>query len=123
LLANILESIDQQHSSQAQVASELGISTPLVSYYLRKAIRIGFVKELFRDKIRVLELTQEGKTFLDQYSKQSTSTSFQNQLPVCRAENIRFKARVYKLPSKPLDWNKIAMNNWSQYNSVVEVGT
>jgi len=124
LLANILKSIDQWHSSQAQVASELGISRPLVSYYVTKAIRTGFVNELFRDKIRVLELTHKGKTFLDQYGKQysklSSSTSLQNQLPICRAENIRFKARVYKLPGKSLDWNKVTMNNWSQYNSVLD---
>jgi predicted transcriptional regulator len=107
LLANILKSIDEKHSTQTQVAFELGMSKPLISYYIRKAIRIGYIKELFRDKIRVLELTQEGKIFLD-------------QLPICRAENIRFKARVYKLPSKPLDWNKVAMNNWSQYNSIVD---
>ena len=68
-----MELIDQQQSSQAQVAFELKISKPHVSYYVRKAIRIGYVKELFRDKIRVLELTQEGKKFLDQY-KVSIST-------------------------------------------------
>jgi hypothetical protein len=120
LLAKILESINQQRFSQAQVAFELGKSRPLVSYYVKKAIRVGYIKELLRDKIRVLELTQEGKIFLDQYGKQSSSTSSQNQLPVCRAENIRFKAQVYKLPSKSLDWNKVAMNNWSQYNGVVD---
>jgi hypothetical protein len=132
LLASILELIDEQQSSQAQVAFALGISKPHVSYYVRKAIRTGYVKELFRDKIRILELTQEGKTFFDQYkykckykydkqyNKQSSSTHIENQLPICRAENIRFKAHVYKLPSKPLDWNKIEMNNWSQYNSIVD---
>lgn len=115
-------SIDQKHSTQAQIAFELKISKPHVSYYVKKAIRIGYVKELFRDKIRVLELKQEGKNFLDQYgcNKQSSSTHIENQLPICCAENIRFKAHVYKLPSKPLDWNKIEMNNWTQYNNVVD---
>ena len=117
-------SIDQKHSTQAQIAFELKISKPLVSYYVRKSTKIGYIKELFRDKIRVLVLTQEGKNFLDQYSKQYTKQSFSgnnNQsLPVCRAENIRFRARVYKLPTKPLDWNKVEMNNWSQYNSIID---
>lgn len=114
-----MESIDQKHSTQAQLAAELKISEPLVSYYVRKAIKVGYIKELFRDKIRVLELTQEGKNFLDQYCKQSSDNS-QGQLPICRAENIRFKACVYKLPSKPLDWNKVEMKNWSQYNSTAD---
>jgi hypothetical protein len=120
--------IDQKHSIQTQLASELKISKPLISYYIRKAIKIGYIKELFRDKIRVLEVTQEGKIFLDRYryryryrySKRSSGTSSPNQLLICRAEHIRFKARVYKLPSKSLDWNKVAMNNWSQYNSVLD---
>jgi hypothetical protein len=123
-------SIDQKHYTQAQVAFELKISKPLVSYYVRKAIKIGYIKELFRDKIRVLELTQEGKTSLDQYkykykhkdgyNKQSSSPTSKDQLSLCRAENIRFKAIVYKLPSKQLDWNKVEMHNWRQYNSVID---
>ena len=27
---------------------------------------------------------------------------------------------MHKLPTKPLDWNKIEMNNWNQYNSIVD---
>jgi hypothetical protein len=64
-----------------------------------------------------LELTQKGKNFIDQYNNHIAT---KQQLPRCRAENIRFKAAVYRLPSKPLDWKKVAMNNWSQYNSFVD---
>lgn len=126
-------SIDQKRSTQAQLAAELKISKPLVSYYIRKALKTGYIKELARDKIRILGITQEGKIFLDQYedeykykykdeykSKQLSSTYSKEQLSVCRAENIRFKARVHILPSKPLDWNKVEMKNWSQYNSTVD---
>ena len=113
-------SIDQKHSTQAQIAFELKISKSHVSYYVRKAIKICYIKELFRDKIRVLELTQEGKNFLDQYNKQSFSGNNNHPLPICCVENIRFKAPVYKLPIKPLDWNRVEMNNWSQYNGVVD---
>ena len=126
-------SIDQKRYTQAQLAAELKISKPLVSYYIRKAIKTGYIKELARDKIRILGITQEGKIFLDKYeyeykykykdeykSKQLSSTYSKEQLSVCRAENIRFKARVYKLPTKPLDWNKVEMNNWKQYNSVID---
>lgn len=100
------------------------MSKPHLSYYIKKAIKVGYIKELYRDKIRILELTQDGKNFLDQYSrqynKQSFSGSNNHSLPLCRAENIRFKAQVYKLPIKPLDWNKVEMNNWSQYNTIVD---
>lgn len=134
LLANIMGSIDQKHSTQAQLASELKISQPLVSYYIKKAIKLEYIREQFRDKIRVLALTQDGKIFLDQYKykyqykynsnykydKQSSDTYSKDQLHICRAENIRFKARVYKLPIKPIDWNKVEMNNWRQYNSIID---
>jgi hypothetical protein len=131
-----MESIDQKHSTQAQLAVELKISKPLVSYYVRKAIDLGFIKELARDKIRILGITHEGKIFLDQYEyeykynyqynykceykRQFSNSVSNNQLPMCRAENIRFKAKVYKLPSKQLDWNKVEMHNWRQYNSVID---
>ena len=36
-----------------------------------------------------------------------------------RAENIRFKAPIHKMPSKPVDWPKVEMHNWSQYTTVV----
>jgi hypothetical protein len=131
-----MASIDQKHSTQAQLAVELKISKPLVYYYVRKAINLGFIKELARDKIRILGITHEGKTFLDQYEyeykynyqynykyeykKQFASTYSKDQLSICRAENIRFKAKVYKLSSKQLDWNKVEMHNWRQYNSVID---
>jgi len=33
------------------------------------------------------------------------------QTPICRAENIRFKAEIVKMPSSVVDWRKIEMNN------------
>jgi DNA-binding MarR family transcriptional regulator len=106
-----------EHSSQAQIAKTLGLSKPHVSYYVHKAMKNGYIKEICRDRIKILELTPKGTNLIDQYTNR---TSIQQQLPRCRAENIRFKAAVYKLPSKPIDWKRIAMNNWTQYNSVVD---
>ena len=40
-------------------------------------------------------------------------------MPICRGENIRFKAPVYKMPSSPVDWHKVEMNNWNQYSTSV----
>jgi DNA-binding MarR family transcriptional regulator len=116
LLLYILEMV-REHSCQSQIAKTLGVSRSHVSYYVKKALTIGYVQEICRDSIKILELTQKGTNFIDQYNN---LISIKQQLPRCRAENIRFKAAVYKLPSKPLDWKQVAMSNWTQYNSIVD---
>ena len=76
---------------------------PHLSYYIRKANENGYIKEVCRDRVKIFELTQRGKNFIDQYDK-----SIQNkQLASCRAENIRFKAPVHRLPAKTPDWHKV----------------
>jgi DNA-binding MarR family transcriptional regulator len=107
----------REHSSQAQIAKTLDVSKSHVSYYVKKTIKIGYVKEICRDRIKILELTQKGTNFIDQYKSR---TMIEQPLPRCRAEHIRFKATVYRLPSIPLDWKKIAMINWTQYHSTVD---
>jgi hypothetical protein len=84
---------------------------------VQKAIKIGYIREICRDKIKVLELTQKCTNFIDRYKNHIAT---KQQLPSCRAENIRFKAAVHRLPSKPLDWKKAAMSNWTQYNGSVD---
>ena len=39
---------------------------------------------------------------------------------ICRAENIRFKAPVYKMPSSPVDLHRVEMRNWNQYTTEVD---
>lgn len=107
----------REHSSQAQIANTLGVSKSHVSYYVKRAVQIGYVQQICRDSIKILELTQKGTNSIDQYNNR---TSIKQQLPRCRAENIRFKVAVYRLPSKSSDWKKVAMNNWTQYNSIVD---
>ena len=46
-------------------------------YYLKRAKEIGYINEVVRDKVKILELTQAGKNFVDQY----TTT---NHLPIIR---------------------------------------
>lgn len=107
-----------EHRSLTQQAKTLGESN--VSYYIKKLVKIGYVKEICQDRIKILELTQIGENFLDQYDKKVKNELSNQQLPRYRAENIRFKAHVYKVPSKSLDWNKVEMNNWSQYRNTVD---
>jgi hypothetical protein len=51
--------------------------------------------------------------------KQQTKTGYQSK-PICRAENVRFKASAHKMPSKPVDWHKVEMNNSNQYTTEVD---
>lgn len=110
LLTSILKLIAEGYT-QSQIAEHLQIERSHVSYYVKKAILTGYVKEAVRDACKILELTQPGKNFLDQCEK---------GLPICRAENIRFKAVVLKMPTIPVDWHKIPMRNWAQYTSEVD---
>lgn len=79
--------------------------------------------EVGRDTFKIYELTQPGKNFLAMYQQQQqTKTGLQTSMSkICRAENVRFKAPVHKMPSKPVEWHKIEMNNWNQYTT--EVGS
>ncbi|MGH9974763.1 MAG: hypothetical protein ACRD8Z_02860, partial [Nitrososphaeraceae archaeon] len=120
LLVRILQMIDEE-IIQTKIAKLLNMQKSHISYYVGKAKRNGFVNEVCRDRIKILKLTQAGKRFLDQYEYEyKNRTLDKQQLPICRAENIRFKAKVFKLPKKPLNWNRVEMNNWSQYNSTVD---
>lgn len=62
----------------------------------------------------MLNLTQAGKKFLDQYNKKNPS------LPICRLENIQLKAKITQMPTVPVDWKKIEMHNWVQYSSQID---
>jgi hypothetical protein len=97
-----------------EISKSLKQSKSLISYYVRKAERLGYVRENVRDSFKVLELTQAGKNFLDQYDNQSVNH------PICRLENIRFKALIVEMPNVPVDWEKIPIHNWVQYRSVVD---
>jgi hypothetical protein len=39
--------------------------------------------------------------------------------PLCRAENIRFKADIIRMPADLINWHKVGMNNWTQYCSEI----
>src|SRR5215469_9077733 len=91
-----------------------------MSYYIRKAKDSGFLTETFRDTFKTYELTQPGKKFVAMYKQQQLQTKGGQQRPICRAENVRFKAPVHKMPSMPVDWHKVEMHNWNQYTTEVD---
>ncbi len=101
--------------SMTKISRELYIKKSHVSYYIKKAKDRGYVKEVTRDTFKILEITQAGKNFLAMYQDLSAKST-----PICRAENIRFKAPVYKMPSSLVDWQKVEMHNWTQYTSNVD---
>ena len=113
LLVPILEMINQGIIC-SDIAKNLNISKSHVSYYISKAKKKNLVKEILRDTFTSIQITQAGKNFLDQYDKNRLS------LPICRAENIRFKAVITQMPTVPVDWKKIEMNNWTQYTSEID---
>jgi len=106
----------------SDIASRLDFSRSRTSYHIKKAIESGYVVETCRDTFRVYELTEPGKNFLAMYQQQQTKTGQQTSMSkICRAENVRFKARVHKMPPIQLDWHKMEMHNWNQYTT--EVGS
>jgi hypothetical protein len=48
------------------------------------------------------------------------STGSLSRGSICRAENIRFKADLIKMPADLTDWHKVEMNNWTQYCSEID---
>jgi hypothetical protein len=107
----------EQDNIASQIAEKLNRDKQLISYHINRLKKFGYVKEIMRDVYKRLEITQAGKNFLDQYT---ISRSNHNE-PICRLENIRFKAAIYKMPPpESLDWKKIELNNWSQYNSQID---
>jgi len=100
----------------SDIAKSLNLSKQHISYHVRKLKECGYVKQVTADTFKVLELTQSGKNFLDQYTKLKESLN----IPICRAENVRFIAPVHKFPTKCVDWHKVEMNNWTQHSTAVD---
>jgi len=114
LLLPILELISEGLSI-TEISRTLNIEKSHVSYYVCRGKQDGYVKELTRDRFKILEITQAGKNFLAMYQDLSIMSK-----PICRAENVRFKAPVYKMPSSPVDWHTVEMNNWTQHTTGVD---
>ena len=100
---------------QGHIAKDLDIKSSHVAYYIKKAKNMGYVRSSLKDAVVILELTQAGKYFLDQCNKGRIPSP--NSV---RAENIRFKPEILRMPTIPVDWKKIQMRNWVQYSSQID---
>jgi hypothetical protein len=120
LLLPILEMINGGCIA-SNIATRLGIKKSHVSYYIGRAKVAGYVTEGCQDTFKTYGLTQPGKNFLAMYQqqKQQQHNKAGQQRPICRAENVRFKAPVYKMPSRPVDWHKAEKQHWNQYTTEV----
>jgi hypothetical protein len=107
-MLSILEMI-KEGIIAAEIARILDFKRSHISYYISKARELGYVKAAKRDVFVDLSLTQAGKNFLDQYHRNEPS------IPICRLENMQFKAEINRMPTVPVDWKKIEMKNWIQY--------
>jgi DNA-binding MarR family transcriptional regulator len=67
-MISILEMVKQGRIA-ADIARTLNMKKSQVSYYITKAKGRGYIKEVTRDVCSILELTQAGSKFLDQYHK------------------------------------------------------
>lgn len=65
LLLHVLQMIDSG-VILSDIAKTLNLHKSRVSYYVRKAESLGYVKESPRSAFKILELTQPGKNFLSQ---------------------------------------------------------
>ncbi|MGI8831142.1 MAG: hypothetical protein ACR2IS_00735 [Nitrososphaeraceae archaeon] len=109
LLLPILKMVDSGKTS-SEIAESLRINKSHVFYYLHKAQNMTYIKENGRDAFKRFEMTQAGKNFVAMYANPDIIDT-----RMCRAENIRFKAPITSMPSIPVDWHKVEMNNWNQY--------
>jgi len=114
-LAPLILNLIDEGLRESEIAKELKLSKQRVSYHVSKLKVRGYVKENGRDVFKLLEITQPGKNFLAMYQDLSGTS-----MSICRAENIRFKAPVYKMPSSTADWHRVEMNNWVQYTTEVD---
>jgi DNA-binding MarR family transcriptional regulator len=123
LLIPILELIHGGYTI-SKISKKINLDKSHVSYYVAKAKKLGYVREIFRDTFTHLELTEAGQNFLAMYQSRYQSSANGLSTPRLRAENIRFKALVYKMPASPpgssiaflSGWNKRQMNHWDQYS-------
>jgi DNA-binding MarR family transcriptional regulator len=99
----------------SEIAKNLNLDKQLISYHIRRLKERGYVIEIVRDAFKLLEVTQPGKNFLVQYENEKEKEKEALNQPICRLENIRFKAHVIRMPAISTDWKKVEMNNWSQY--------
>ena len=74
LLVRILELVDQG-TIAADIARSLNLNKSHVSYYVTKAKKQGYLKEVTRDAFAIIELTQAGKNLLDQYTQNNPPSS------------------------------------------------
>jgi predicted transcriptional regulator len=118
LLLPILEMINEGYIPST-IALRLDIKKSHVSYYIKKAKNSDYVREIFQDTFKRYELTQPGKNFLAKYQNNKTGQQL-TPTKICRAENVRFKAPIHKMPSIPVDWHKVEMHNWNQYTTEVD---
>ena len=112
-MVQILQMINQEVIC-SDIAKKLNMEKSHVSYYVSKAIALTFVEKTMRSSFVEFKLTQAGKNFLDQYNKNNPT------IPICRAENIQFKATIVRMPTIPVDWRIIEMRNWTQYTSEID---
>jgi DNA-binding MarR family transcriptional regulator len=98
-----------------KIARVLGVTPQLVGYHVDRAIESGLVRKGVKSTVQLLELTDEGKKFVDRYEKGRDLVLSSRYL----MENIQLAADIIHRPTKEIDLKKVEMHNWSQYQGRV----
>ena len=102
---NILKLLDAGNYP-AKIARILGLSRPLVHYYIRKLVKRGYLTKI-EGKPTFYELTVNGKKFLDKIESSLFSR-------VVRLHNVVVKYPVIMKPKIVIDWRRVELQNWGQ---------
>ncbi len=114
LLYRILRRI-QKGMYPSQIARQMRISKQLVSYYLKKAEKLNFVKEEFRSSFKYYVLTEEGKQWLLEVKKSSLPVKEKST----RLHNLAIKFPIIKDNPEAKFERETPINNWVKQYSVV----
>jgi predicted transcriptional regulator len=109
-MARILDMI-QEGIPTPEICRMLAISKQLLFYHVSKLLTRGYIKKETRGSFNIYKVTSVGQTFLDKYHRNNKYNK-----PIGRAEHVRFKANVIRLPEPiPTNWKKVPMHNWNEY--------
>lgn len=102
---NILKLLDAGNYP-AKIARLLGLSRPLVHYYIRKLYEKGYLAKT-EGKPTFYTLTVNGKRFLDKIE----SSLFGRTV---RLHNVVLKYPIVVEPKVAIDWRRVKLQNWGQ---------
>ena len=101
----------QQGKYCAQIAKELGLKHQIVSYYIKKLERLGYLEHKIDSSIRLYGLTPLGRQFLA-LIKHSAVQKSSLRVKNIRVHRLVIKFKIIKDNPKAKFAKQISLNNW-----------